>query len=189
MGLLFWNISSFSSGAILSFHFKQRMCNVYINSVLQCFPKTIITWIQIWRYMRPQSTYYLLLLWKWWALESAFPHGTAYSYIRATQWRIHELHGHFCNTCIYYSGYLHSFSMSSLPQPWKTLALQALNLLMEVSPLCWILFFFAALAMHDIIHKTLAHFFPWCTICRSTANERTHTSFNETPFWYMLTTS
>jgi hypothetical protein len=42
----------------------------------------------------------------------------------------------------------------------KTLALQAPNLVMEVSPLCCILFSYVALVMHDIIHKTLAHFFP-----------------------------
>jgi hypothetical protein len=47
-----------------------------------------------------------------------------------------------------------------MPQPRKTLALQALNFLMEISPLCCILFFYAALVVHDIIHKTLAHFFP-----------------------------
>ena len=53
--LLSWNISSFSWGTMLSFQFKQRMWNVHINSVLQCFPQTIITRIQICRSMRPQS--------------------------------------------------------------------------------------------------------------------------------------
>jgi len=110
-----------------------------------------------------------------------------HSHLKATQWRFHELYGHFCNPCIYYSGYLHFLSVSTMPQPQKTSALQALNLLMEISPLCCILFFYTALVVHDIIYKTLAHFFPWCALCGSTANELT--SFNKTPFWHVLTAS
>ena len=149
------------------------MWNVHINSVFQCFPQILITQIQIWRSMGSQSMYYLLLLQKLWALNQRILTAQPTSILRSHN-------GELINCMdtleyLYLLFWLFTFTFNinhaSAMKNFSTANTEPLDGSFSTL-LCVILLHSTGYAGY--FSQNIDWFFPpWCTLCRSTANEHT----------------